>query len=90
MLLWQAATGELIQEIGGSIGGSIGSDGERGEEPGNACFNEVGASDAGDVALVSDDGYIRLGRLDARRADVDGAGRARLGPHADERRHSRQ
>jgi toxoflavin biosynthesis protein ToxC len=51
VLLWDAATGELLQEAGDR------------EESGNACFNDVGASAAGELALVSDDGYIRLGRL---------------------------
>jgi WD40 repeat protein len=52
VLLWDAATGSLLLEVG-----------DQQTEPGNACFNEVGASPQGDVALVSDDGYIRLGRL---------------------------
>jgi WD40 repeat protein len=58
VLLWKAATGELLQEIGGTQ-----------QEPGNACFNDVGASDEGEVALVSDDGFLRLGRLDTERAE---------------------
>lgn len=55
VLLWDAANGQVLQEVG--------------EEPGNACFNDVGASAAGDLALVSDDGYIRLGRLTPEAAE---------------------
>ncbi|HZF09323.1 MAG TPA: WD40 repeat domain-containing protein [Thermoanaerobaculia bacterium] len=57
VLLWEAATGELIQEVG-----------DQATEAGNACFNDIGASDEGDVVLVSDDGYLRLGHLDTESA----------------------
>lgn len=52
VLVWDAASGRLLREVG-----------RIDEEPGNACFNEASASSGGTVALVSDDGYIRLGRL---------------------------
>ncbi len=52
VLVWDAASGRLSREVG-----------RIDEEPGNACFNEASASSGGTVALVSDDGYIRLGRL---------------------------
>ena len=52
VLVWDAASGRLSREVGRIA-----------EEPGNACFNEASASPGGTVALVSDDGYIRLGRL---------------------------
>jgi WD40 repeat protein len=57
ILLWEAATGKLLREVG-----------DQPAEAGNACFNEAGASADGDIALVSDDGYVRLGRLDPGRA----------------------
>jgi WD40 repeat protein len=49
VLVWDAIGGKLIKEIG--------NDGK-----GNACFNEVSV-DGNDLATVSDDGRIRLGRL---------------------------
>lgn len=49
---WDAATGRRLCEIGGREG-----------ERGNACFNDVSANDRGEVALVSDDGFVRLARL---------------------------
>ncbi|MGA2736743.1 MAG: WD40 repeat domain-containing protein [Bryobacteraceae bacterium] len=52
--VWDAATGDLIQEVGRRAGPA-----------GNACFNEVSASAGGELALVSDDGYIRTVRLTA-------------------------
>jgi WD40 repeat protein len=57
VLLWDAATGELLEELG-----------VQADEAGNACFNEAGATAAGEVALVSDDGYVRLGLLTPERA----------------------
>jgi len=50
VLVWDAATGKCLGEAG-----------ERGE--GNACFNDVSGTDAGDIMTVSDDGLLRLGRL---------------------------
>jgi toxoflavin biosynthesis protein ToxC len=50
VLVWDAATGECLGEIG-----------ERGE--GNACFNDVSGTATGDILTVSDDGLLRLGRL---------------------------
>jgi toxoflavin biosynthesis protein ToxC len=52
VLVWDAARGKLLREVGRVA-----------EEPGNACFNEAASSPGGTIALVSDDGYIRLGRL---------------------------
>lgn len=50
-LEWDAATGRLIAELG------------RGDSArGNACFNEASAG-ADAVAMVSDDGYVRMARL---------------------------
>ena len=49
---WDAASGRRLSEIGGAAG-----------ETGNACFNDVAASAAGEIVLVSDDGYLRLARL---------------------------
>jgi toxoflavin biosynthesis protein ToxC len=50
VLIWDAATGKCLAEVG-----------ERGE--GNACFNDVSGTPAGDILTVSDDGLLRLGRL---------------------------
>jgi WD40 repeat protein len=52
VLLWDAASGALLREVGVDAG-----------EPGNACFNEVSGAPSGRLALVSDDGYLRLGLL---------------------------
>ena len=52
VLVWNAQSGELAQEVGDR------------REPGNACFNDVAATADGDLALVADDGFVRLGRLD--------------------------
>jgi WD40 repeat protein len=48
---WDAARGRLARSAG-----------DRAE--GNACFNDVSAGAGGLLALVSDDGYVRLARLD--------------------------
>lgn len=50
---WNAKTGSKLGEIGA----------EAAAEPGNACLNDLSANADGDVAVVSDDGYVRLGRL---------------------------
>ncbi|MGB5259907.1 MAG: hypothetical protein WBO34_05220, partial [Gammaproteobacteria bacterium] len=50
VLVWDAASGQCLGEIG-----------ERGE--GNACFNDVSGTAAGDILTVSDDGLLRLGHL---------------------------
>lgn len=50
VLVWDSATGQCLGEVG-----------ECGQ--GNACFNDVGSTDDGDVLTVSDDGLLRLGRL---------------------------
>jgi WD40 repeat protein len=52
VLVWDASTGKCTEEIGDSD-----------EIKGNACFNEASAGANGDFAAVSDDGYVRLGRL---------------------------
>jgi WD40 repeat protein len=56
VLVWDAVTGKCLGEIG-----------ERGE--GNACFNDVSGTPAGDILTVSDDGLLRLGRLTPVEAD---------------------
>jgi WD40 repeat protein len=56
-LEWSAATGRLIAELG-----------EEDSDPGNACFNEASAG-ANVVAVVSDDGYIRMATLTPTNAD---------------------
>lgn len=54
---WDAATGKLLAEIGGAPG-----------DRGNACFNEAAGAADGSVALVADDGLVRLVRLTDREA----------------------
>jgi WD40 repeat protein len=57
VVVWDAATGERLREVGGSGGG-------------NACFNEVSSNAAGDFVVVSDDGLVRSGRLTADSAEL--------------------
>lgn len=57
VLEWNAATGRLIAELG-----------RANSAPGNACFNEASAG-ADAVAVVSDDGYIRMARLKPTHAE---------------------
>ncbi|PIC01508.1 WD40 repeat domain-containing protein [Caulobacter sp. X] len=49
---WDAASGGLIAEIGGGPG-----------ERGNACFNDSAGAADGSVALVADDGLVRMIRF---------------------------
>jgi WD40 repeat protein len=49
---WDAVSGEILREIGGAPG-----------DQGNACFNEAAGAADGSVALVADDGMVRLIRL---------------------------
>ena len=51
VLVWDAESGECLDEIG-----------ERGT--GNICLNDVAANPHGEIATVSDDGFVRLGKLD--------------------------
>jgi WD40 repeat protein len=57
VLQWDAETGDCLAEIGGDDGA-----------PGNACFNEAAVAANGDIALVSDDGFVRLACLSPERA----------------------
>ena len=50
ILLWDTATGKCLDEVGQ-------------RDTGNICLNEVSANDRGDIAAVSDDGFVRLGTL---------------------------
>lgn len=50
VLVWDGKTGECLDEVG-----------ER--ETGNICLNDVSANDRGEIATVSDDGFVRLGQL---------------------------
>jgi WD40 repeat protein len=52
VLVWDAATGRLSKHVG-----------DLETVAGNACFNEASATTDGDLAIVSDDGYIRLATL---------------------------
>jgi WD40 repeat protein len=56
ILVWDAKSGKCLDEVG-----------ERGT--GNICLNEVAANEQGEIATVSDDGFVRLGRLDATSAE---------------------
>jgi WD40 repeat protein len=55
VLLWDAASGARRAEIG--------------EMTGNACLNDVSANAAGDMAIASDDGIVRLAHMDPVRAE---------------------
>ena len=72
VLVWDAATGLCLSELG-----HAGDTAEAG--PGNACLNDVSADGRGDIAVVSDDGYVRLARLTAG----EGAGFPRPSPPPD-------
>ena len=52
VLVWDSRSGKYLAEVG-----------QQADSKGNACFNDVAASSSGETALVSDDGYIRLGTL---------------------------
>ena len=56
---WEAKTGKCLGEIG-----------EMGPVQGNACFNDVSTCAEGEIVLVSDDGYLRMGVLTAEKAEV--------------------
>ncbi len=57
VLGWDAQTGQSLFEIGNNH-----------QHAGNACFNDVASQDNGDVVLVSDDGYVRVGHLSKDKA----------------------
>ena len=61
VLLWDATSGALLREIGAEADPS---------SAGNACFNDVAADGSGGLALVSDDGRVRLAALTPGRAEV--------------------
>ncbi|HKV40692.1 MAG TPA: PQQ-binding-like beta-propeller repeat protein [Blastocatellia bacterium] len=61
VIQWDAKTGKRLIELGAP-----------GEGGGNACFNDVSAGLDGEIALVSDDGYIRAARLTAEGAEWTG------------------
>lgn len=52
VVVWDSRSGRCLAEIG-----------DQQAVQGNACFNEVSAGDNGEIALVSDDGFVRLARL---------------------------
>lgn len=49
-LIWDSASGRCVDELGDC-------------QTGNVCLNDVSANDAGDLVTVSDDGFVRLGKL---------------------------
>jgi len=55
VLVWDAESGRFLDEVG-----------DRGD--GNLCLNDISASSNGEVATVSDDGFVRLGRLTSSEA----------------------
>ena len=57
VLQWDAASGRLLSKCGGSPG-----------DDGNACFNEASVALDGTVALVADDGLVRLINISHREA----------------------
>jgi len=52
VVLLDAASGRVEAQVG-----------DQTVEPGNACFNEVSMGAGGELAAVSDDGYVRRGHL---------------------------
>ncbi len=50
VLIWDATSGQCLDEVG-----------DRGT--GNVCLNDVSANKDGQIATVSDDGFVRLGTL---------------------------
>jgi WD40 repeat protein len=50
VLVWDATTGKCLDEVGQ-------------RETGNICLNDVSANQDGEIATVSDDGFVRLGKL---------------------------
>lgn len=50
VLVWDAVSGKCLDEVGQ-------------RETGNICLNDVSANAQGVIATVSDDGFIRLGKL---------------------------
>jgi WD40 repeat protein len=52
VLVWRADDGRCVGELGTTTRG-------------NACFNDVATNGHGDIALVSDEGTVRAGRLTA-------------------------
>lgn len=59
VVTWDARTGARLGEAG-----------ERREDEGNPCFNEGCASGDAEIALVSDDGHVRLARLAPGEAEI--------------------
>jgi WD40 repeat protein len=57
VLQWDAASGRLLSKCGGGPG-----------DDGNACFNDASGAPDGTVAVVADDGLVRLVRLTEREA----------------------
>ena len=56
VVTWDAETGARLNEIG-----DVGR--------GNSCLNDVAATDAGDIVVVADDGFLRLGRMSQEKAE---------------------
>ncbi len=52
VLVWDATSGKCLDEVGQ-------------KDTGNICLNDVSANPEGEIATVSDDGFVRLGKLDA-------------------------
>lgn len=53
--IWDSATGRFLEELGD-------------KESGNPCLNEVSANEHGEFVTVSDDGFVRLGRITTNQA----------------------
>ena len=65
VLQWDCENGRCEEEYGGQ------PDPDNTSTPGNACFNDVALTGDDGIALVSDDGCVRIGRLSAARAQWD-------------------
>jgi WD40 repeat protein len=50
VLIWDARSGRCVDEVGQ-------------RDNGNACLNDVSANREGEIVTVSDDGFVRLGKL---------------------------
>ncbi len=57
VLVWRASDGRCLGELGAQA-----------DQPGNDCFNDVSTDGQGTVAVVSDEGFVRMGRLTADEA----------------------
>lgn len=58
VLVWDVATGQRLHEIGKNEAAD-----------GNPCFNDIASMGNDEVAVVSDDGHVRIGKLSATHSE---------------------